>query len=366
MVAVSVSGGGTWNTPKPSWGIEWPSLSSIAGTLLMPWTLVATVIRVRVLSIGGTGNISSAVTQLLVDGGADLTLLNRGQSGSPDVPAIHADIRDAAAVGAALRRERFDVVIDWIAFTPEHVATDIELFADVSQYVFISSAAVYRPPSPGHPLVEDAPLGNPGWQYAMDKIACEELLRRETGFPSTIVRPAHTYGETRIPTAVDGEGYTIVDRMRRGKPVIVHDDGTSLWTLTHNSDFARALAGLLGNAGAVGESFHITSDFTLTWDQVTETIATAAGLEVDIVHVASETIAAVDAGLGTELLCDKRHSLVFDNAKLKRFVPGFDAIVSFADGVERSLAWFDADPARKTIDAERDALLDRILAVSAA
>ena len=321
---------------------------------------------VRVLSIGGTGNISLAVTRLLTQRGVDLTLLNRGQSDTPrDVRSVHADIRDPPAVAAALRNERFDVVIDWIAFTPEHVATDIELFAGiVSQYVFISSATVYRQPSPFYPLVEDAPLGNPGWQYATDKIACEDVLRRETGFPSTIVRPAHTYGETRIPTAVDGEGYTIVDRMRRGKQVIVHDDGTSLWTLTHNSDFARALAGLLGNADAVGESFHLTSDFALTWDQITETIAAAAGLEPDIVHVPSETIAAVDPGLGKELLYDKRHSLVFDNAKLKRFVPGFEATLSFAEGIERSLAWFNADSARKTVDTERDALLDRIIACS--
>lgn len=321
---------------------------------------------VRVLSIGGTGNISLAVTQLLTQRGVDLTLLNRGQSGTAgDVRSIHADIRDASAVAAALRNERFDVVIDWIAFTPEHVAMDIELFAGiVSQYVFISSATVYQQPSPFCPLVEDAPLGNPGWQYATDKIACEDILRRETGFPSTIVRPAHTYGERRIPTAVDGEGYTIVDRMRRGKQVIVHDDGTSLWTLTHNSDFARALAGLLGNADAVGESFHLTSDFALTWDQVTETIAAAAGLEPDIVHIPSETIAALDPGLGKELLYDKRHSLVFDNAKLKRFVPGFEATLSFAEGIERSLAWFNADSGRKTVDAERDALLDRIIARS--
>jgi nucleoside-diphosphate-sugar epimerase len=319
----------------------------------------------RVLSIGGTGNISRAVTQLLAQRGVDLTLLNRGQSDNPgDVRSIHADIRDGPAVAAALRNERFDVVIDWIAFTPEHVATDIELFADVSHYVFISSATVYRQPSQVYPLVEDAPLGNPGWQYATDKIACEDIIRRETGFPSTVVRPAHTYGETRIPTAVDGEGYTIVDRMRRGKRVIVHDDGTSLWTLTHNTDFARALAGLLGNAAAVGECFHITSDFVLTWDQVTETIAAAAGLEPDIVHIPSETIAAVDPGLGKELLCDKRHSLVFDNAKLKRFVPDFEATVSFGDGIEPSLAWFDADSARRTVDAERDALLDRIIARS--
>jgi nucleoside-diphosphate-sugar epimerase len=332
----------------------------------MGWTLVANVSRVRVLSIGGTGNISRAVTQLLAERGVDLTLLNRGQSDTPaDVRSIHADIRDRPAVAAALRNEGFDVVIDWIAFTPEHVATDIELFAGtISQYVFISSAAVYKQPSPYYPLVEAAPLGNPGWQYATDKIACEDLLRRETSFPSTIVRPAHTYGETRIPTAVDGEGYTIVDRMRRGKQVIVHDDGTSLWTLTHNTDFARGLAGLLGNADAVGECFHLTSDFALTWDQITKTIAAAAGLEADIVHVPSETIAAVDPGLGKELLCDKCHSLVFDNTKLKRFVPGFEATVSFAEGIERSLAWFDADSARKTIDAERDALLDRIIAAS--
>ena len=327
---------------------------------------MANVSRLRVLSIGGTGNISRAVTELLTRRGVDLTLLNRGQSDTTgDVRSIHADIRDGQAVADALRNERFDVVIDWIAFTPEHVATDIELFAGiVSQYVFISSASVYQQPSPVYPLVEDAPLGNPGWQYATDKIACEDLLRRETGFPSTIVRPAHTYGETRIPTAVDGEGYTIVDRMRRGKQVIVHDDGTSLWTLTHNTDFARALAGLLGNAAAVGESFHLTSDFALTWDQVTETIAAAAGLEPDIVHIPSERIAAVDPGLGKELLCDKRNSLVFDNSKLKRFVPGFEATVSFTDGIERSLAWFGADPARQRIDAGRDALLDRIIAGS--
>jgi nucleoside-diphosphate-sugar epimerase len=228
--------------------------------------------------------------------------------------------------------------------------------------VFISSATVYQQPSPFDPLVEDAPLGNPGWQYATDKIACEDLLRRESGFPSTIVRPAHTYGETRIPTAVDGEGYTIVDRMRRGKKIVVHDGGTSLWTLTHNTDFARGLAGLLGNAEAVGESFHITSDFVQTWDQVTETIAAAAGLDADIVHVPSDVLGAADPDLGKELVHDKAHSLVFENAKLKRVVPGFEATVSFADGIAQSLAWFDADPARKVIDHQRDALLDRIVA----
>jgi nucleoside-diphosphate-sugar epimerase len=323
----------------------------------------------RVLSIGGTGNISLAVTRLLAERGVDISVLNRGQSDTalPDgVRLIRGDIRDRASVSAALRNERFDVVVDWIAFTPEHVATDIALFAGmVSQYVFISSASVYRKPSPRFPFVEDSPLGNPSWQYAADKIACEELLRQEheqTGFPFTIVRPAHTYGETRIPTALDGEGYTIIHRMRRGKQVVVHDDGSSLWTLTHNTDFARGLAGLLGNAEAVGESFQITSDFALTWDQITETIATAAGLEADILHVPSSVIAAADPDLGNELLYDKSHALVFDNAKLKRVVPGFEATVSFAEGIAQSLAWFEADPARRAVDEQRDALLDRIIA----
>jgi nucleoside-diphosphate-sugar epimerase len=323
----------------------------------------------RVLSIGGTGNISLAVTRLLAEQGVDVTVLNRGRSDTAlpgGVRSIRGDIRDKTSASDALRGGRFDVVVDWIAFTPEHVAMDVERFAGtVSQYVFISSASVYLKPAPHLPFVEDSPLGNPGWQYATDKIACEELLRREhenAGFPFTIVRPAHTYGETRIPTAVDGEGYTIIDRMRRGKKVIVHDDGSSLWTLTHNTDFARGFVGLLGNADAVGETFNLTSGFALTWDQITKEIAAAAGVEADILHVPSDVIAAADPDLGAELLYDKAHSLVFDNAKLKRFVPGFEATVSFSDGIAQSLAWFDADPARKAVDEERNALLDRIVA----
>ncbi|HEX7625617.1 MAG TPA: SDR family oxidoreductase [Gaiellaceae bacterium] len=323
----------------------------------------------RVLFIGGTGNISTAATRLLVEQGVDVTVLHRGGSGVvlPDaVRHLLADIRDRAALAEVLRGEEFDVVVDWLAFTPEHVETDIALFAGkIAQYVFISSATVYRKPSPFFPLVEEAPLGNPGWQYATDKIACEELLRRkhsETGFPATIVRPSYTYGETWLPTALEGVGYTVVDRMLRGKQVIVPGDGESLWAMTHNTDFARALAGILGNAAAVGESFHITSDEVLTWNQIAETIAAAAGLEPRIAHIPSDLIAAIDPELGVGLLCDKAHSLVFDNAKIKRFVPGFEAAVPFAEGIARSLAWFDADPARKVVDESRDALLDRILA----
>ena len=322
----------------------------------------------RVLFVGGTGNISTAATRLLAEQGVDLTVLNRGQSDVllPDgVQRIRADIRDSSSVSDVLRGEEFDVVVDWLAYVPQHVETDIELFSGrISQYVFISSATVYRKPSPFFPLVEEAPLGNDHWQYARDKIACEERLRREheqKGFPATIVRPSYTYGETWIPTALDGTDYTIVDRMLRGKKIVVPGDGESLWTMTHNTDFARLLVAILGNADAVGESFHITSDEVLTWNQITETIAAAAGLEPRIVHVPSDFVAAVDPELGVGLLADKAHSLVFDNAKIKRFAPGIEANVPFAEGVARSLAWFDADPARKVVDEERNALLDRIV-----
>ena len=323
----------------------------------------------RVLFIGGTGNISIAATRLCAEQEVELTLLTRGQRdvALPDgVRQIHGDIRDRESAREALRGEEFDVVADWVAYVPEHIETDIELFRDtVSHYVFISSATVYRIPSPFFPLVEEAPLANVHWRYARDKIACEERLRREherSGFPVTIVRPSYTYGETWIPTAIEGQDYTIVERMRRGKKVIVPGDGESLWTMTHNSDFARALVGLLGNTKAAGESFHITSDEVQTWNQITETIAAAAGFETEIVHIPSDFMAAIDPELGAGLLGDKSHSLVFDNAKIKRFVPGWEAVVPFAEGVARSLAWFDADPARKVVDEEWSAELDRIVA----
>src|SRR5450759_4245432 len=323
----------------------------------------------RVLFIGGTGNISIAATRLCAEQGIDLTLLNRGQRdvSLPDgVCAIHADIRDGAAAAEALRGEEFDVVVDWVAFVPGHVESDIALFGGkVSHYVFISSATVYERPSPFFPTVEQAPLENVHWQYARDKIACEDILRREnaqSSFPATVVRPSYTYGETWIPTAIEGQDYTIVERMRRGKKIIVPGDGESLWTMTTDTDFARALVGLLGNAEAAGESFHITSDEVLSWNQIAETIAAAAGLEAQIVHIPSDFMAAIDPELGTELLGDKAHSLVFDNSKIKRFVPGWNATVPFAEGVARSLAWFEADPARKVVDEGWSAQLDRIVA----
>jgi nucleoside-diphosphate-sugar epimerase len=327
----------------------------------------------RVLFIGGTGNISLAVTRLLAEQGCDLTVLSRGQVSAalPDgVRQIRADVRDQSSVAHALRGRRFDVVVDWVAYVPSHVETDIALFGDsISQYVFISSATVYRKPSPCFPLVEEAPLGNDNWPYARGKIACEERLRRESdgdGFPITIVRPSHTYGETRIPTALEGEDYTVVDRLVRGKKAIVPGDGNALWTMTHNTDFARAFVGVLGNTGAVGECIHITSDEVLTWNQITEGIANAAGLEPAIVHIPSDFIDAIDPELGVTLLDDKAHSLVFDNSKIKRLVPDYKAAVPFAEGVARSLEWFNADPARRVVNESRNALLDRITAAYAA
>jgi nucleoside-diphosphate-sugar epimerase len=324
----------------------------------------------RVLFIGGTGNISIAATRFGAEQGVELTLLNRGQRevALPEgVRQIHADIRDRESTAEALSSdEEFDVVVDWVTFVPEHVETDIALFGGkISHYLFISSATVYERPSPFFPTVEEAPLGNIHWRYARDKIACEERLRREheqTGFPATVVRPTYTYGGTWLPTAIEGQDYTIIERIRRGKKIIVPGDGESLWTMTHNTDFARALVGLLGNTEAAGESFHITSDEVLSWNQISEMIAAAAGLEADIAHIPSDFITAVEPELGPGLLGDKSRSEVFDNSKIKRFVPGWEAVVPFAEGVARSMAWFEADPARKAIDEEWSAKLDRIVA----
>jgi len=315
----------------------------------------------RILFVGGTGNISGPAARLLVAQDVELTVLSRGGSGVGR--SLRVDVRNAPSLAAALAGERFDVVVDWIAFKPEHVETALELFEDVSQYLFISSVVVYAKPPP-FPLVETARLGSLGWPYADGKIACEERLRRardETGFPFTIVRPSYTYGETRIPTAVDGVDFTIVERLRRGKKLVVPGDGTALWTMTHADDFAVALAGLLGNAEAVGETFHITSDEVLSWNELTETVATLAGFEPELVHIPSDFIAQIDPDLGRELLNDRAHSQVFDNSKVKELVPGFEAKISFAEGIERSLEWFGADPTRRGFSEARIELLDRIV-----
>lgn len=324
----------------------------------------------KVLFIGGTGVISSACAELALARGIDLYLLNRGQSARP-VPegakVLQGDIRDPASVRAALGDHTFDAVVNWIAFTPEHIERDLELFRGrTAQYVFISSASAYQTPPVTLPITESTPLANPYWQYSRDKIACEDRLvraYREEGFPMTIVRPSHTYDQTMLP--LDGR-YTVVDRMRRGKKVIVHGDGTSLWVLTHHRDFAKGFVGLLGNSHAHGEAFHITSDELLTWNKIFELVARAAGTTAEIVHVPSERIALYDERWGDGLLGDKAHSVIFDNSKLRRVVPDYVATIPFARGSEEIMAWLDADPSRQVVDPERDKLIDEIIAVQEA
>jgi nucleoside-diphosphate-sugar epimerase len=241
------------------------------------------------------------------------------------------------------------------------VQADIGAFRGrAGQFVFISSASAYQTPPSRVPVVESTPLRNPFWQYSRDKIACEELLRaayRDKGFPATIVRPSHTYDKTELP--LHG-GWTAVARMRQGKPVIVHGDGTSLWTLTHHADFAQGFVPLLGHPRTLGESFHITSDDVLTWDQITHALAAAAGVTADIVHVPSEVIAAADPEWGAGLLGDKAHSMVFDNAKLRSVVPGYRAVIPFEQGAREMIAWHDEDASRQRIDAGVDALSDKL------
>jgi nucleoside-diphosphate-sugar epimerase len=321
----------------------------------------------KVLFIGGTGIISSACSELATQRGIDLYLLNRGQS--PRHPAagvklLHADIRQRESVIAALGDMSFDAVVDWVAFTPGQVQNDIELLRGrTDQYIFISSASAYQTPPHFLPVTESTPLHNPFWQYSRDKAACEELLMdayQTEGFPATVVRPSHTYDQTLLPFH---GGYTNVARMRAGKKVIVHGDGTSLWTLTHHRDFAVGLVGLLGNPHAVGDVFHITSDEWLSWNQIYEIVAHAAGVEPKLVHVPSDLIAAFDPEWGASLLGDKAHSMIFDNSKIRRLVPDFQTRIPFWQGVQEIIAWYDADQARQVLDPYFDALQDRLISV---
>jgi len=320
----------------------------------------------NVLFVGGTGIISSACARLALSRGIGVSFLCRGKSTRHPIPSgvdvLLGDIRDARSARSALGNRAFDAVVQWVGFLPHHVQLDIELFRGrTGQYVFISSAAAYQKPPASLPVTESTVLHNPFWQYARDKIDCEEKLRaayRGEGFPVTIVRPSHTYDVGLLP--MHG-GWTVVDRMRRGLPVVVHGDGTSLWTLTHCDDFARGFVGLLGHPSAVGEAFHITSDETLTWNQIHEILGRAAGASPRLVHVPSELIAACDPHWGASLLGDKAHSMVFDNGKIRRLVPDYRATIPYARGAERQAAWYDEDPRRRVVDGETNAVIDRIL-----
>jgi nucleoside-diphosphate-sugar epimerase len=319
----------------------------------------------RVLFIGGTGVISSACSELALQRGVDLYLLNRGQT-QRAIPrgarVVNADIRNPESARQVLSNMTFDAVVDWIAFTPDHVQTDMDLFRGrTEQYIFISSATVYRKPPTSLPITESTPLGNPFWPYAQNKIACEDMLSaasRSGDFPAVIVRPSHTYDRTKLPCS---GGYTSIARMRAGKPIVVHGDGTSTWVLTHHTDFAKGLVGLLGNPRTLGEAFHITSDELLTWNQIYAILGKAAGAEPQIVHAPSALIAQHHADWGVGLIGDKAHSVLFDNSKIKRFVPDFACTVPFGRGAEEVMAWFDADPARQVIDPGFDRAMDAIV-----
>jgi nucleoside-diphosphate-sugar epimerase len=325
----------------------------------------------KILFIGGSGVISRAVTLQTLAAGHELWLLNRGQHRPVEgARSLVADMVDPASVQTALHGHTWDVVVQWIAFGPEDIRRDVALFRErTRQYIFISSASVYeKPPAPPYLITESTPRVNPHWDYSRKKIAGElelEAAHQATGFPYTIVRPSLTYGDDQIPLVLNAwqKPWTAIDRMRRGAPLIIPGDGTSLWTITHNSDFAQGLIGLFGNLGALGEAIHITSDEALTWNRYFALTAEAAGVTAPkFVHIASDfVIACVPTFEGT-LLGDKAVSAVFDNSKLKRLVPGFAARTPFATGIRRTVAWFEADSARQQIDAELNQRWDKLIA----
>jgi nucleoside-diphosphate-sugar epimerase len=327
----------------------------------------------KILLIGGTGTISAAVSRLLIAQGHELYLLNRGNRNSSlpqGATLLTTDINDEAKTAALIRGLELDCVADFIAFVPEHLQRDYRLFKDrTRQFIFISSASAYQKPLSDYRVTEATPLANPYWEYSRNKIACENYLMQlyqEEGFPITIVRPSYTYDERLIPLAVHGKnGYwQVVKRMLEGKPVIIHGDGTALWTMTHNSDFAKGFAGLIGNIHAEGEAVQITSDETLTWNQIYECIARALHVPLNAVHVSSGFLAAVsDYDFTGGLLGDKAVSVVFDNAKLKRLVPGFIATKRFDEGIKETVNYILAHPEYQKEDIEFDQWCDKIIEI---
>jgi nucleoside-diphosphate-sugar epimerase len=322
----------------------------------------------RILFLGGTGVISAACVRLAARRGHQVTVLNRGRTAERDLPdgveALTGDLRNRGALDAALGDRRFDVVAQFMAFTPDQIDADIERFARrTRQYVFVSSASAYQKPPGSVPVTESTPLKNPFWQYSRDKIACEDRLLsayRDADFPMTVVRPSHTYDDTRLPTL---GGWTDIVRMRAARPVVVHGDGTTHWTLTHSDDFAVGFVGLLGRPEAIGNAYTITGDSAPTWNQVYEWLGRAAGVEQPrLVHVASETIAAAVPELGPGLVGDKAHSMVFDTSKLRALVPEFRTTIPYSVGAERIIAWYDAHEEAQQVDADLDARFDELAA----
>lgn len=324
----------------------------------------------KILFLGGAGMIGSVAAAEAVSGGAQVTIVTRSEPKRPVLPGVRslrADVRDAAQLRGILGGEEFDAVVDWVGYVPDDVRDHPALFTgSIGQYVFISTCSVFARPVPRLPITESSPRRQPVFGYARDKIACELLLEeayRAAGFPLTIVRPFHTYDRTTLPLL---SGWTAIERMRAGRPVVVHGDGTSLWTLMHSSDFARAFVPLLGLDRAVGESVNVVSGEILTWDQIHLTLAAAAGVRGPLLrHRSSESIAEHVPGWKDVLEHDFRHSMLFDTAKLRSLVPGFAPAVPFSDGAREAIAYGDADPARRRVDPELDRAFDLLLGIEA-
>ncbi len=318
----------------------------------------------KILFVGGTGVISSSCSELCIEKGFDLFLLNRGKSfRTPPQKAklIQADISDIKSVESALNNQSFDVIVDWIAFNENDVKRDYKLFRDrTKQYIFISSASAYQKPPQKLPITEDVPLINPYWKYSQAKIDCENYLLsqyKEEGFPVTICRPSHTYDKTKPALKV---GYLPFNRMRTGKKIIIHGDGNTLWTLTHTKDFAKGFVGLVGNANTIGQAYHITSDETVTWNQIAETFSRKAGYELKPIHIPTDFIARYDKEWGAELYGDKSYDTYFDNSKIKSIVPDFKATIPFEEGAGEIAEWY-AQPSNQILNTELDMAMDRII-----
>lgn len=328
----------------------------------------------NILFIGGTGLISSACSELGLEHKHEMILLNRGVSVQYPVEdgARHllGDVHgDEDQLTRLLAGYHFDCVVDWIAYTVEDVERDLRLFCGrTDQFVFISSASAYQKPPQHYLITEQTPLDNPFWEYSRNKIACEERLMRayrEQNFPVTIVRPSLTYGPSQIPLCVGSwqHPYTVIDRMKKGKKIIVPGDGSSLWVCTWNGDFARGFLGLLGNPQAIGEAYHITSDEVLTWNQIYQEVGKALGVDLKMVHVPSDLIAAYDPEALGSLIGDKANSVVFDNRKIKQLVPEFVCTVPWSEGVRRTIAWYESHPSKRTIDQPMNKNWDDLLSV---
>ncbi|TVZ14661.1 SDR family oxidoreductase [Maribacter sp. MAR_2009_72] len=320
----------------------------------------------KVLFIGGTGNISTPSSKLAIANGIDLYVLNRGKAKVElkGAQSIIGDINKPEEL-SELKKHDWDVVVNWIAFTKEDIERDIELFSGkTKQYIFISSASCYQTPLSYPVITESTPLYNPLWDYSQDKIACEDRLQQEyrnNGFPITIVRPSLTY-DTVIPIAIGGfDKFNTAQRILDGKEIIVHGDGTSLWTVTHSDDFAKGFVGLLGLQTAIGHAFHITSDEVLSWNMIYKILADALGKEAKVVHIASDFICKVEPSFTGTLLADKAESVLFDNTKIKTFVPGFKATIPFSEGIKRTVKWLQENPEYQNIDDDTEAKIENVL-----